>query len=1004
MSTQIDPRPSGIRSIGELPWGSHFCVFYTSQRELLDVLVPFIRAGLESNELCSWEVRAPLTVAEATSALVGAVPDFARYAARGQVELVSSSEDPAARLRPYEALESRLDWAILAGFDGLRFVRHGGGSTNARELAAVVESIGRLTVIAAFPYPRAELGVVDLMERVQDHRFALVCNSGRWEVLKGSEARTTRDALLRSEEKLQSLFRNMSEGFAYHRIVLDARGSPCDYVFLEMSPAFERLTGLVAQEILGKRVTQVLPGIETDPTDWIGRYGQVALTGEPAQFESHAVALDRWYAVSAFSSQKGYFAVTFSDITGRKRAETQRRAAEERLLVTVRSIGDAVISTDTAGRAIMLNRIAEELTGFTQAEAAGKPLRDVFNLIHEDTGEPAEDPVRKVIESGMVVGLANHTALVRRDGRRISIADSAAPVRNESGELLGVVLAFRDVTDERRAERALRASEARFKLLSDSASLLLSTDDPQGVVSKLCHAVMEHLDCQAFFNYLADPVSEELHLNACAGIPDAEARRIERLGYGVTVCGCVARDEERILAEDILRSSDRRADLVRSYGIQAYCCHPLVAGGRLLGTLSFGTRTRARFSDEDVVLMKTVADQVAVAMEHIQAQRALHEANQRLQDADRRKDEFLAVLSHELRNPLAPIQNSLYILDRASPGGDQARRALEVIRRQATHLSRLVDDLLDVTRIARGKILLQRQRVDFVDVVGRTVEDYRESFSASGVHLDARLPEGSLWADADSTRLAQVVGNLLGNALKFTPPHGEVELELREEQGSAILRVRDSGVGIAPEVVERLFQPFSQAEQSLDRSRGGLGLGLALVRGLAELHGGSAAAASDGLGRGSEFTVRLPLEPAPQLAAPAPRVRPVLRYRVLVIEDNLDAADSLKELLELWGHEVKVAYDGPAGIALAREFRPELVLCDIGLPGMSGNAVARAFRADAALETAYLVALSGYALPDDIQRATESGFRRHLAKPPSIQALEELFAAHASPAARATMG
>jgi len=309
-----------------------------------------------------------------------------------------------------------------------------------------------------------------------------------------------------------------------------------------------------------------------------------------------------------------------------------------------------------------------------------------------------------------------------------------------------------------------------------------------------------------------------------------------------------------------------------------------------------------------------------------------------------------------------------------------------------------------VTRIARGKILLQRQRVDFVDVVGRTVEDYRESFSASGVHLDARLPEGSLWADADSTRLAQVVGNLLGNALKFTPPHGEVELELREEQGSAILRVRDSGVGIAPEVVERLFQPFSQAEQTLDRSRGGLGLGLALVRGLAELHGGSAAAASDGLGRGSEFTVRLPLEPAPQLAAPAPRVRPVLRYRVLVIEDNLDAADSLKELLELWGHEVKVAYDGPAGIALAREFRPELVLCDIGLPGMSGNAVARAFRADAALETAYLVALSGYALPDDIQRATESGFRRHLAKPPSIQALEELFAAHASPAARATMG
>jgi len=839
MRTPIDQRPSGIRSIGELPWGSHFCVFHASQRELLDVLVPFIRAGLECNELCSWEVHAPLTVAELTSALTAAVPDFAKYAALGQVEIVSP-EEPAPRSQGHEALEGQLDRAILAGFDGLRLVRHGGGSTKARGPGAAVESIGRLNVIAAFPYARAELGVVDLMERVQDHRFALVCNSGRWEVLKGSEARTTHDALKRSEEKLQSLFRNMSEGFAYHRIVLDARGRPCDYVFLEVSPAFERLTGLVAQEVLGRRVTQVLPGIETDPIDWIGQYGRVALTGEPVHFESHAAALDRWYAVSAFSSQTGYFAVIFADVTDRKRAEAQRRAAEERLLVTLRSIGDAVISTDTAGGAIMLNRIAEELTGFTQAEASGKPLREIFNIIHEETGEPAEDPVRKVIESGVVVGLANDTALVRRDGRRISIADSAAPVRSESGELVGVVLVFRDVTDERRAERALRASEARFS-----------------------------------------------------------------------------------------------------------------------------------------------------------------EANERLQEADRRKDEFLAVLSHELRNPLAPIENSLYILDRASPGGDQARRSLEVIRRQATHLSRLVDDLLDVTRIARGKIRLQRQRVDFVDVMRRTVEDYRTSFSASGVHLDAGLPDAALWADADSTRLAQVVGNLLGNALKFTPPDGTVELRLREEQGTAILRVRDSGVGIAPEVIGRLFQPFSQAEQTLDRSRGGLGLGLALVRGLAELHGGSAAASSEGLGRGSEFTVRLPLEPAPRPAAPAPRSRPVSRCRVLVIEDNEDAADSLKELLELWGHEVQVAYDGPAGIAAARDFHPEVVLCDVGLPGMSGYAVARAFGADAALRTAYLVALTGYALPDDIQRATESGFQLHLAKPPSIHALEELFASRESPAAHA---
>jgi PAS domain S-box-containing protein len=999
-TNRTEQRPSGIPSIPELPWGSHFCVLYASQRELFDALVPFVQAGLERNELCAWEVDAPFTVEEVTNALARAVPDFARYVALGQVEIVSPPVEATRRRGSDDALEAQIDRAILRGFDGVRLVRHGGETRRARGLAGAAGSIGRPNVLAAFAYPRSDLGVVDLMERVQEHPFSLVCNSGRWEVLKGSQARTDHDALQRSQEKLQSLFRNMSEGFAYHRIVLDGHGKPCDYVFLEVNAAFERLTGLSAEQIIGQRVTRVLPDMESDSTDWIGKYGRVALTGEPVQFESHAAALDRWYAVSAFSTHPGYFAVTFADVTDRKRAEAQRRAAEERLLVTLRSIGDAVISTDTTGSVVMLNRVAEELTGFTQAEASGKPLREVFNVVHEETGAPAEDPVRKVVECGTAIGIANHTALVRRDGRRISIADSAAPVRSEGGELLGVVLVFRDVTDERRAERnlamekaALRASEARFKLLSDSASLLLSTDDPQGAVSSLCREVMEHLDCEIFLNFLADPAARTLHLNAHGGLTDEQVRGLERLEYGVAVCGCVARDRQPIVAEEIGRSSDQRLDLVRGYGIQAYCCHPLMAEGRLLGTLSFGTKTRARFSSEDVTLMKTVANQVAVAMDRIQSQRALRNAYQRLQDADRHKDEFLAVLSHELRNPLAPIQNSLYILDRASPGCDQARRSLDVIRRQAAHLSRIVDDLLDVTRIARGKIRLQRQRVDVVEIMRRTVEDYRTSFLEGGVRLQARMPDGALWADVDSTRLAQVVGNLLGNALKFTPRDGTVELKLRREQAWAILTVRDSGAGIAPDVIERLFQPFSQAEQTLDRSRGGLGLGLALVRGLAELHGGSASAQSEGLGRGAEFTVRLPLGGVPAQSAEAPTAGPASPRRVLVIDDNVDSANSLRELLELWGHEVKVAYDGAEGIAVAHDFRPELVLCDIGLPGMSGHAVARALRADAALDGAYLVALTGYALPEDVQRAAESGFHRHLAKPPGIEALQELLAA-----------
>jgi two-component system CheB/CheR fusion protein len=689
-------RPSGIPAVGELRWGSHFCVFYASERELLDVLVPFVKAGLECNELCSWEVHAPLTIDSATAALAGAVPGLAAYVERGQLELLPPRH--AARSGADDDLERQLDRATLADLDGIRIVRPAGGAT---DRPAAVEPLGSLHVIAAYACPRAALGVVDLMERVQEHSFALVCNSGRWEVLAGS--RTVHDALQRSEAKLESLFRNMSEGFAHHRIVRDSGGHPCDYVFLEVNPAFERLTGLPAGEIVGRRVTRVLPGVEADPADWIGKFGRVALTGEPVHFETHAAALDRWYAVSAFSTHRGYFAVTFTDVTARRRAEAEREASE----------------------------------------------------------------------------------------------------------------------------------------------------------------------------------------------------------------------------------------------------------------------------------------------------RALRESDERLQEADRRKDEFLATLSHELRNPLAPIQSSLYILDRAPPGSDRARRSLEVIRRQAGHLSRLVDDLLDVTRIARGKIRLQRDRVDLAEVVRRTVEDYRASFADGGVHFEARLAGRPLWAEADATRIAQVVGNLLGNALKFTPRGGKVELRLREEDRSALLRVRDTGVGIAAADLGRLFEPFSQAEQTLDRTRGGLGLGLALVRGLVELHGGTASAASEGPGRGAEFTVRLPLAPAPAAAASAPRSRPGGRCRVLVVEDDADAASSLAEVLELWGHEVRIAHDGPAALAAARTFRPEVVLCDLGLPGMSGHDVARAFRADPELREAHLVALSGYAQPEDVQRAAESGFEHHLAKPPSLEVLEDLLAARA---------
>jgi PAS domain S-box-containing protein len=366
-------------------------------------------------------------------------------------------------------------------------------------------------------------------------------------------------------------------------------------------------------------------------------------------------------------------------------------------------------------------------------------------------------------------------------------------------------------------------------------------------------------------------------------------------------------------------------------------------------------------------------------------------AEDALREADRRKDEFLGMLSHELRNPLAPIRNSIYVLRHTEPGSDRSLRAQAVIERQTEHLTRLVDDLLDVTRIARGKIELRRSRVDLGEVVLQAAEDFRATMEERGVAFRVAVPESPAWADADATRITQVIGNLLHNAAKFTRRGDEVRLSLRAVDGDAELSVGDTGAGIDLALLPKVFEPFVQGERTLARTEGGLGLGLALVKGVTELHGGSVSVHSAGVGRGAELTVRLPLAEG----GAVPRERRVgagsshVRRRVLVVDDNRDAAESMAQIVELLGHAAEIAYDGPTAMEKIRDSQPDFVLCDVGLPGMSGYDVARELRAGAGTAVR-LVAVTGYAQADDLLAAAEAGFDHHMAKPVSVEEIERL--------------
>jgi len=400
---------------------------------------------------------------------------------------------------------------------------------------------------------------------------------------------------------------------------------------------------------------------------------------------------------------------------------------------------------------------------------------------------------------------------------------------------------------------------------------------------------------------------------------------------------------------------------------------PLIVQGTAQGVVVLGTR-EPRVSVNPLAL--DFVGRASGALESVMLM-------EQIREADRRKDEFLGMLAHELRNPLGPIYNCLQLQKLLPPGDARVGPIRETLDRQVKHMSRLIDDLLDATRLAHGKILLRAERCDIVSIVRQTVEDYRNIIDAGGLKVLIEVPDYPVWIDGDPTRLLQVVGNLLHNANKFSNPQGLIRVTVSEVAGFAQISIADSGIGIDPAMLGHVFDVFRQADQGLDRSRGGLGLGLALVKGLVQLHMGAVEALSDGPNRGAEFRVRLPLAAAgaPPAVADGPDMAAALPLRILLIEDNVDAAESARMLLKHEGHEVETAFDAETGLVAAHSFGPDVILCDIGLPGMDGYQIIRKIREDAELSPIYVVALTGYGREADRNQALASGFDLHLTKP-----------------------
>jgi signal transduction histidine kinase/CheY-like chemotaxis protein len=457
-----------------------------------------------------------------------------------------------------------------------------------------------------------------------------------------------------------------------------------------------------------------------------------------------------------------------------------------------------------------------------------------------------------------------------------------------------------------------------------------------------------------------------------------------------SACGRVLKSGQRVLVEDVQTDPvyEPCRQVAAAAGYRAVQATPLrCRNHELLGVITTHFRRPHCPAECDLRMLDLYG---AMATDFIQRVRA----EEALKEADRRKDEFLAMLGHELRNPLAPIHNTVETLRLLHPSEGRLHEAYDLIDRQVTYLSRLVDDLLDVSRITRGLVALHREPVDLAGVVGHAAELARGTLEEQGHTVTIALPPQPVTLDADPTRLTQVVFNLLHNAAKYTPPGGQIILTAERDGSALVLHVRDTGVGMSAALLAHVFDLFTQGERTPDRAPGGLGLGLTLVKRLVELHGGTVVARSTGPGRGSEFIVRLPTlpgavaEPARPRAAVAPAApRPA---RILVVDDNVDVADSLAALLKELGHDVRMAHAGPQALELAQDFRPEVVLLDIGLPGMDGYEVARRLRREPGPGGVLLVALSGYGQEEDRRRSREAGFDEHVVKPMKLATLQGL--------------
>jgi PAS domain S-box-containing protein len=827
----------------------------------------------------------------------------------------------------------------------------------------------------------------------------------------GSEVRPSRS----SQEILRSVLAQVSSAEDLRHALDAGEGAliafDADRTILCANPKGERFFGYGARELDGRCTDVLIPGRLRQPdappmaetTDLM----QVELPGLTCDGTERAI---EWCFGSVRKDGRLVFVMTVRDREAIDRAIESLRDSEHRFQLFVNGVRDcAIYMLDAGGCVSSWNAGAARIKGWNAEEVLGQPYEVFFTPEDRDAGVPA-----KLLAAAVREGSHRTTGWrVRKDGSRFYVEGSLTVLRDSEGQVGGFAKITRDLSllmledasgvrlcsagaareAAEAAERRVRASEERLARLQQVTAALSQAASVEDVAATVLRECADTMGATGGAVYLLAADGKSLEMLGQRGHPNEAAEAHPSLPLdAATPLTDAARERRPAFYESFDECADQYPELRRAIAagdFQASVALPLVAHGDLLGVLGVRFSARRAFNESERTLLLTFSDVSAQALDRARLFAAESDARAAAESASRAKDEFLAMLGHELRNPLAPISTAIQLMK--LKGDDRSQRERDIIERQVLHLNRLVDDLLDVSRLARGLISLSKAPIEVSEILSKAVEMAGPLFEQRNQKLIVSASRPALSIDADAMRIAQVVSNLLTNAAKYTPPGGNVWLSAELEGNEAVIRVRDDGEGIGPDLLPHVFDLFVQGQRSIARSEGGLGLGLALVKSLVALHGGTVSATSQGPGHGSEFTVRVPaLAAAPRSVAPPPpayKIAGRAGTRILVVDDNEDARELLAEMLRTIGYAVELAPDGGTALEKLKTFAADVAILDLGLPGIDGFELARRIFDARMNPRLRLIALTGYGRQTDIARTRAVGFAAHLVKPVNVPAL-----------------